>query len=441
MSRQFFEVEKGLSIVSENADTGVKLLFGANAPGGATETDGAEQGSIYCRTNGEFYQKNTSGTGTDKWVRMANLNDITALSWRPELVRAATGDVAPTTGSVINLVTNPFGDDEGTTLVAADFVVGEHILFGVGGTPKLMRVSVVSAPNITVVDADDPLTGNDSLMVRNYLPDATDDQEKQALVLYNGSAIVKLADFNWDIATGINLSSGYAQTNGTLSSADTVETAIEKLDGNQIDLTTLSGVGQGSVNLGTFTGATILDNRTTKQALQDLETAYEETDQNVDDLITLSGVAENATNQGTMTGGDILTDNSTENALFLEIDGELTRQRGKSTLAGVTTITTLDSVLVDDVSAVKYLITIEKQSAPGQKRHVEFFVGHNGHASGDATVADSTEYAKLKIGSNFNYSISVDLNGVTTAQTMRLRVASTEPGGINVYAKRIEVLF
>lgn len=68
------------------------------------------------------------------------------------------------------------------------------------------------------------------------------------------------------------------------------------------DLVTLSGVSANAENLGTFTGTTIPDNRTVKQALQALETAHEEVDQNANDLITLSGVAENATDLGTFTG-------------------------------------------------------------------------------------------------------------------------------------------
>jgi len=41
------------------------------------------------------------------------------------------------------------------------------------------------------------------------------------------------------------------------------------------DLISLSGVAEGAVNLGSFTGATIADNQTNKQALQALETAVE----------------------------------------------------------------------------------------------------------------------------------------------------------------------
>ena len=41
------------------------------------------------------------------------------------------------------------------------------------------------------------------------------------------------------------------------------------------DLITLSGVAEGAADLGTFTGSTITDNRTNKQALQECETAIE----------------------------------------------------------------------------------------------------------------------------------------------------------------------
>lgn len=44
---------------------------------------------------------------------------------------------------------------------------------------------------------------------------------------------------------------------------------------DQDDLQTLTGVSLGAVNLGTFTGSTIPDNRTIKSALQDLETTVE----------------------------------------------------------------------------------------------------------------------------------------------------------------------
>ena len=92
---------------------------------------------------------------------------------------------------------------------------------------------------------------------------------------------------------------------------------VDEIDQNVDDLVTLSGVIENTANLGTFTGGTIADSSTIKGALQALETKLEaealEIDEltlNQDDLITLSGVAENAIDLGTFTGGTIV-DNST----------------------------------------------------------------------------------------------------------------------------------
>ena len=90
------------------------------------------------------------------------------------------------------------------------------------------------------------------------------------------------------------------------------------------NVATLSGVAKDSANLGTFTGSTITDSSTIKAALQLLETAVEtkaassvvtEIDGNVDNLIDLSGVAENATGLGTFTGSTISDASTIKDAL------------------------------------------------------------------------------------------------------------------------------
>jgi hypothetical protein len=65
---------------------------------------------------------------------------------------------------------------------------------------------------------------------------------------------------------------------------DEYDTAMDLTDSNlstvttkENNLITLSGVAANATNLGTFTGTTIANNRTNKQALQDVETAYETT--------------------------------------------------------------------------------------------------------------------------------------------------------------------
>lgn len=427
MARQLFGLEKGIRLFAENGAAGVDVIFGAGAPGGDSGAqDAAPVGSLYQRTDGTLYQKKASANAAADWVRLATLDDIYNLAWRTEKVIAATGDAAPSSGATIDLSSAPFGDDEGTQLAGADFAVDTYIIFGVGGTPKLMRVSNVAGDVITVVDAADPLSANDTFVCQNYLPDTPADQEASAIVHFNGTAVIKLSDFNWAIATGINLSGGYSGSgaNANPAGGDSVETAIEKLDANQRDLVTLSGVALGAGDLGTFTGDIIADNSTVKAALQALETELVDTRDNVDDLITLSGVAENATDLGTFTGG-VIPDNSTIKGALQALE---TAQEGRTQAAGVTTATTLDSVLVDDVLGVEWEVHMREDATPANVRVEKIRALHNGHAGADANAVDDSSYGVIKLGSNFNAEVSVDLNGTGAAQELRLRVESSTAG-------------
>lgn len=87
---------------------------------------------------------------------------------------------------------------------------------------------------------------------------------------------------------------GFTSGAGTVAATDTVLEAIQKLDGNSLeidanvnDLVTLSGVAENATHLGTFTGATIADSSTVKGAFQALETAVEniESDKIVETMI------------------------------------------------------------------------------------------------------------------------------------------------------------
>lgn len=438
MSRDLHGVEKGLRIYDENADGSVDILQGVAAPDGLGDQASASIGSIYLRQGtGELYQKVANvGAATD-WLLNGSGSSSVLPIFKDIVTRVATGDVVAA-GSVD---VTAFSDNE-SGIDGTAFAVGEYLLGGVGGTPILFEVTAVtSATDITVAAANPALADNDGLIVRTYLPDSPANQENTAGVMYQNGNIVKLFDVDWSVATAISLSAGYSPVNGTVATGESVEEAIEKLDGNQLDLTSLSGVSQGSTDLGSFTGSTIPDAQNTKQALQALETAQEEIDQNVDDLITLSGVAENSTDNGAMDSGDILSDNATTNALLKEIDAELTSQKGASSAAAVTTTTVIDSILVDDIANAHWLVTIENAATPSNKRHFEIFAGHNGTAAADADDVDDTVFARLRHGANFNRTISVSLSGAGAAQVMQLSVASTEPSGVNVYAKRIETEF
>ena len=106
-----------------------------------------------------------------------------------------------------------------------------------------------------------------------------------------------------------------------------VTTITNLIDANEVhidNVVSLTGVSKDAANLGTFTGSTIADSSTVKAAIQALETAVEtkatsavvtEVDANVDDLISLTGIAENVTGLGTFTGSTISDGSTIKDAL------------------------------------------------------------------------------------------------------------------------------
>lgn len=113
-----------------------------------------------------------------------------------------------------------------------------------------------------------------------------------AVASVNGFTGIVVLDTD-DISEGSNLYftetrvrdtdlAGFTSGAGSVTSSDSVLSAIEKLDGNNLatqddvdDLVTLSGVAVNSTDLGSFSGEIIPDNSTVKGALQSLETEVE----------------------------------------------------------------------------------------------------------------------------------------------------------------------
>jgi hypothetical protein len=259
----------------------------------------------------------------------------------------------------------------------------------------------------------------------------------------NGEFYVKTANVDapadWALVP-IVLSAGYSPANGDPTIGDSFEVAIEKLDANQDDIQTASGLAQGAVDNGTFTGATISDNVTTKAALQEIETAYEETDANVDSLITLSGVAENATDLGAFTGVTI-PDTSTNKAALQSLETALEAIEGGFAVlvTNITTLQDVDTFLVDNAHSLEWEIVAYEEATPANKIFQKITAMHNGTAAADATAVDDTVHTKLKVGANFNLDISVDISGAAGAQVMRLRAASST-AGVAMEVRRTGVL-
>ena len=86
--------------------------------------------------------------------------------------------------------------------------------------------------------------------------------------------------------------------------------------------------------------------------------------------------------------------------------------------------------VVDATAACKWIVHVQGNLVgdAAKKFVVEILSTHDGHnVSGgvDATQADDTQYAKLKVGNISGLSFIVDVSGVGAAQVMNLKVSST----------------
>ena len=122
-----------------------------------------------------------------------------------------------------------------------------------------------------------------------------------------------------------------AALNDDASAAASLTTLINANETHIDNLATLSGVAKDEVDLGTFSGTTIADDQTIKEALQALETAVESKGSAtsltslttaVGDLNTLTGVAQNAEDLGSFTGSTI-SNNLTVKAAIQEVETSL----------------------------------------------------------------------------------------------------------------------
>jgi len=136
-----------------------------------------------------------------------------------------------------------------------------------------------------------------------------------------------------------------------------------------------------------------------------------------------------------------VTDSTSLETAIGALDAVLGKAFVKTTATNVTTAVTLDSVLVDSVEAVKWLVSARGNLAADdeKKKAVEIWAVHDGSTGSDATSADYTVYATVKHGNLTGLTFTVDVNGTGASQTMRLRVSSTT--AVDVRAVRTIVDF
>lgn len=106
---------------------------------------------------------------------------------------------------------------------------------------------------------------------------------------------------------------------------------------------------------------------------------------------------------------------------------------------GVTTEQIIDSVNVDGIAAVRWLVFTQASADLNKKKFVEITAIHNGTGS-DATDAQYSIISTLKYGSISGLSFSVGLSGIGVAQKMELKVSSTDSVDIHVTRSLITLL-
>lgn len=430
MSRELIGYELGFNLFDENGETAVSMLRGTGAPGGdASFQDAALPGSMFQNTGGEIYVKKTAGTGADKWKKLSDADDLLNLSWRSEKVRFATDDVLAAGTIDITTIT----DNE--SMVIGDIVVGEYLLSDLGGTPLLFEITAKpGGDDITIAAASDPLAANDSFVVQKWLPDSPGAQENAALAHYNGSTVIKLADVDWNFATGINLAAGYAAASGDPAAGDSLQVAMQKVDGNIDAVNSAMGIAQGATDMGAYTGALLNDNESTKQNIQQLETEAEA-------LRSSLGGSAGDTDMGTYTG-NIISDNVNQRVVNQELESAIEDIQSSVGPADIAqnTPTTVDTVLVDEVQYVEWEVVAHDIGDPTKVKKFKISGFHNGHAGADATAVNDSVYQIDKIGSSFNVQASAVLAGAAGAQTMGLELETSDSDGIRYAVRRTSVL-
>ena len=200
-----------------------------------------------------------------------------------------------------------------------------------------------------------------------------------------------------------------------------VTTITNLIDANEVhidNVVSLTGVSKDAANLGTFTGSTIADSATVKAAIQALETAVEtkatsavvtEVDANVDDLISLTGIAENVTGLGTFTGSTI-SDGSTIKDALQDLETAAEAAASGSAVADRT------KTITGDADTTHYVTFVADDNSTATAETVFTDGGITYNPSTNLLTLGAADITTLKVGGVAVTSTAAELNildGVT----------------------------
>lgn len=233
----------------------------------------------YISVNSTAFKKSSDLDGQVK----SNADNISTLlggtgNWK-EFSVCITDDAsmnAASNGTALSTLLS-FSDDDVPALAIGDFSDGDYILSrNNSGTCKLYKVyDDAGTLKVTVSGVTQPAEGS-MYGCRYDLIESPNSKENGAGYLLTNGNLNRVFSFNWALATGIALSTGYTPASGNPAVADTVEAAIQKIDGNVDNVNSQVGRGQSDTHMGTYTGDLLNDNESAKQNIQQLEARCEE---------------------------------------------------------------------------------------------------------------------------------------------------------------------
>jgi hypothetical protein len=231
------------------------------------------------------------------------------------------------------------------------------------------------------------------------------------LMKETGPDVIKIADFDLSTAATIKMATGYNPVSGNPSAADSIQGAVQKIDGNVDAVETVLGTAQGDTDLGN-TGLNILaDNTNVITAVTDLDNAtsdnadYVGRDVTVDDAMP-DFTALAGSGMDTDYTPNYISDSDDLTLSIAKLDQALkdsTEAMGaETTTTGITGETVVNTYSVAGNIGAKFLVFA--WDGAGNRYAAEVYTLNN-----DTTV-DFTEYGILSVGTS-SLDIAAEVNG------------------------------
>jgi hypothetical protein len=392
----------------------------------------------------------------DAALKVVDNLSATGVNWQ-QAITAATSD-AVLTGAAAYSGTDHFSDDDTPFWTHADWADGAKVLSTNATTSGIIYAWSDSADQWV---QDSVLGANDAVAVQYDFLDSPGSQEDGAAYMMNSdnTEVIKIADFDLETAASIAISSGYTASSGTITSDDSVESAIEKLDFNLDAATTAAGALESRVTTNESNISTNTNNISSNDTdiatnasgisvnasdIDDLEAAvgsatgltgmdytsteYVTVDSSVLDAISALDLALDTLDTTTTSGISRLDTNITNVDTAHDNLANAVLKEATTSVAGSATDTVVDTVAQAGNLGAKWFVIAYDGSA--NRYACEIYAMHDG-----TTSADLTEYAILTIGTKLKLDFDVAANGTS----MSLTVDNADASAVTIKTQRISV--